>query len=102
MQENRQEDKAAVSDCLSPVEVSAFASDVCTLEEKERYLKHVEGCPECYDKWVTLMMFTHKQQTRSDERFFIHIFSKRIHLVAILSAAAMVAGFLFLVKKYYI
>lgn len=86
--------------CLTKQELAAFAADVCTQEDKDSYLQHIEECKECYDKWVALMLYTQKQQSGTGGGY-VSFSSRRIHLSSVIAAAAMIAGLLFLVLYYY-
>ena len=86
--------------CLNPLEMSAFANDVCTEEEKQRYLLHIEGCQECSDKWSNLMLYNMKEMSVMESRGVVYFFSYPVHVSVLVLGAVVIAVILSLLYFY--
>lgn len=89
-----------IVDCLNSLEMTAFANDVCTEEEKQRYLLHVGGCQECSEKWSSLMLYNMKEMSSSESRGVVYFFSYPVHVSVVALSAAVIALFFSLLYFY--
>lgn len=89
-----------IGDCLNPLEMAAFANDVCTKEEKQRYLLHIEGCQECSGKWSNLMLYNMKEMSSNESRGVIYFFSYPVHVSVLALGAVVIATLLSLFYFY--
>lgn len=89
-----------IGGCLNSFEMSALTSDVCSEEEKKRYLLHVGGCQECYDKWSNLMLYNMKEMSVKESRGVVYFFSYPIHVSVLMLGVAVIAAVLSLFYLY--
>ncbi len=97
---NSMDETSETGDCLTPLEMSAFANDVCTKEEKQRYLDHVGGCQECSHKWSNLMLYNMKEVSSRESRGVIYFFSYPVHVSVLVLGGALIAAILSLFYLY--
>lgn len=94
------DETSEIGECLNPLEMSAFANDVCSEEEKKRYLHHIGGCQECSGKWSNLMLYNLKEMSSSESRGVVYFFSYPVHM-SVLTLGAVVIALLLSLFYFY-
>jgi hypothetical protein len=82
--------------CLTSEEMAELLDDKCALERKERYLRHVAACNDCYREWLTLhdVLDAIPDNKREPRGFQILKPGKMVFFGTLLAAAASVVVFL--------
>jgi hypothetical protein len=88
--------------CLTSEEMAELLDDKCSLERKERYLRHVAACNDCYREWLTLhdTLDAIPDNKREPRGFQILKPGKMVFFGTLLAAAASVVVFLNINYKF--
>ncbi len=87
--------------CPDSSRMTDFAEGYCTDQEKEEFLQHIKNCPDCYKKYVSLMMFSMKEKSEKEHGKIASLFRSRFNLLLFCGGllAVVLAGWWGLIRN---